>query len=646
MEHTLIKRLITIKYRWIMKKKIFFAAVALAALASCTSDDFVGEKTSPETSNTPGAIRFESGTPSITRSEGATAAEELGYKFKVYGVKKTGSNYSNVFATDQYSETNDYNASPYWVWYTANTAASTTSNTSNWDYVGTDGGSYGTNDGITDNRVTLNTDQTIKYWDYSADQYEFVAYSATVGEPTITKYNKDGFTISATAAELAGLYVADKLTISTKNNAATKPSSGFNQIGNIVQFTFRAAAAKVRLGIYETIPGYVVQNVSFRPSGTITGFTSASTTNAILSGSFNGSSSSVTATYDVTYASSSPQIAIFTRNSSATDFRSGYFDFGTFASGTSIGESSTSPTWAGANADPSNAPYYQSVLPNTDNVANMILYVDYDLYNTVTHETIKVTGAKAVVPEMYMKWNPNYAYTYLFKISDNTNGTTGTENTSPEGLFPITFDAVTIAATDGQEVGTITTVSTPAITTYQEGSVVDKEETGVSEHGITYAHANGPIFITVNTNGTTNGTLADLTADNIKLYTVDSGTTEADLILTTKTKTAVPSGNDDVLSIPASGDNEIKQGITFTVGKYAKFTPTASTTYAVEYLKIDEVTGVTAGTTVVTGYYTRTGTSAPYTYTKITTADTKAETGTTYYTVVPQYKIIKVASGS
>ena len=199
----------------------------------------------------------------------------------------------------------------------------------------------------------------------------------------------------------------------------------------------------------------------------------------------------------------------------------------------------------------------------------MILYVDYDLYNATSGETIHVTGAKAVIPSIYMKWNPNYAYTYLFKISDNTNGSTGTPGTNPAGLYPITFDALTVAATDGQEVGTITTVSTPAITTYQNGSV--------SASGITYANANGAIYITVNTNGT-----VETLTDKIKLYTVAAGTTEADLILTTKTKTAVTGGAADALSILAA--DEKVQDISFTAAKAAKFTPTASTSYAVRFL--------------------------------------------------------------
>ena len=558
------------------KKHLFLAATAITMMVSCADESYLGdqEALNAANGNPSGAISFGMSTPAVTRASGGDAATALDFKFKVYGVKTISSSYSNVFALNSYGADASYNASPYDVWYKASTNGTTTSNTSSWDYVGANGSSYGT----TSHQVTLSGDQTIKYWDYSADQYEFVAYSAThttgTGEsqtPKITKYQKSGFTVQATAADLAGLYVADKLTISTKNNTPTSPATGTNQIGNIVQFTFRAAAAKVRLGIYETIPGYVVQDVNFRPatSGGGAEFT-ATSTNAKLSGSFNGTSSSASGTYNVTY-NSTTGIAEFDNTGSASN----YFDFGTFASSTAIGTSSTAPTWAGAIADPSNAPYYQSVLPNTDNVANMILYVDYVLYNSVSGETIHVTGAKAVVPSMYMTWNPNYAYTYLFKISDNTNGTTGSVGTSPEGLFPITFDALTVAATDGQEVGTITTVSTPAITTYQNGSV--------SASGITYATAatTQPIYITVNTAGT----LETLTS-KIKLYKLaaaDADATEADLVLVPSKLTGkeVTGEVADKLTVLAAA--ETSQGISFAASTSAKFTPAAGQTYAVEF---------------------------------------------------------------
>lgn len=520
-----------------MKKTYLILATAIVAFASCSDNTYMGDPDFGGNTGNGGAISFGSSTPSLTRATGATAASELGNTFAVYATKTVSSSPSNVFAQNAYS--NESNT-PYWVWYNTSTANTTTSNTANWEYVGASGDKT-----IPAGTFNLSTAQDIKYWDYSATRYDFVAYKAkpvSSTPATVSNLTTTGFTVSGTAEQLGNLYIADKKTITS------------GDYGKEVEFTFRNAAAKVRLGIYETISGYEVRNVKFYYTNSSE---TSSTTNAILTGSFNGTSSSATDTYTVSYDGSG--IATLTTSTSAST----YFDFGTFDTDADpataiLGTSSTSPTWAtGSNA-------YSVVLPNTNHVGNMTLKVDYDLYNTSSGETIHVYGAKAVVPSIYMKWNPNYAYTYLFKISDNTNGATSTNHGTPEGLFPITFDAVTVAATDGQNVGTITTVSTPAITTYQNGSV--------SDAGITYANANGAIYITVNTDGT----VKDLSVDNTKLYTVDAGTTEADLILGVKTKTS-----SDLLSILSA--DATSQGITFASGKAATFTPAASTTYAVEY---------------------------------------------------------------
>ena len=517
-------------------KKIVLMAAAIVTLAACTSEDYLGNEDAARVGKGEKAISFSSSTGRVTRASGGEAATALGNSFNVYGVKKVGDTYTNVFAKDVFSAATDYNAQTYTVSWATSTAGTTASNTSNWEY------------------VDEGNNQTIKYWDYSANQYEFVAYKATEGTPTITKYQKDGFTVEATAAELAGLYIADKVTITEKNGSPAMPATlKDNKIGDIVQFTFRAGAAKVRLGIYETIDGYVVKNVYFRPQASE--FT-ATNAKAMLCGTFHGSSSSGSDTYTVTYDATGK--ATFATTTTASN----YFDFGAFDSSTSLGTSSTAPTWASGSAD------YRAVLPNTDHVANMSLKVDYDLYCEATHETIHVTNARCVVPSIYMAWNPNYAYTYLFKISDNTNGTTGPAG-SPEGLYPITFDAVTVAATDDAQVGTITTVSTPAITTYMDGSV--------SAAGIAYTTASAnPIYVTVNTDGT----LASLTSENLKLYTVPTGTTEADLVLASVTKTEVTGTG--AITVPLTAAETVK-GINFAATTTAKFVPAAAGTYAVEF---------------------------------------------------------------
>lgn len=592
-------------------KKYFIFATALAALASCSSDEYVGDNSSPTTSNVSGAIQFAPNTPNITRArEGSDAASDLGYSFAVYATKTVSSTKSNVFAHNEYSGSSN---TPYWVWYNTSTANTTTSNTANWEYVGAAGAKT-----IPGGTYSLTTAQTIKYWDYAASQYDFTAYKNKSGG-TVSNVTTSGFTFEGDASQFAGLYVADKLTITDKSNPAVHTTAN-NNIGNAVKFTFRSGAAKVRLGIYETIPGYNVMNVNFKPTSPAT--FSETTTSAQLSGIFNGSSPSTSQSFTVTYGTGG--VAQFATTADASN----NYVFGTFDTDGDpyLGETSIEPTWANASSE------YINVLPNQDHTAPMVLSVDFDLYNTTTHETIHVEDAKAVVPQAFMTWNPNYAYTYLFKICDNTNGYTGPA-ASPTGLYPITFDAVTIATTDNKE-GSITTVSTPSITTYQNGSV--------SASGITYAHANGAIYITVNTDGT----LATLneTGTTVKLYTVEDGTTEADLLLASGyTKTEVTSGS-DVMTVQTS--DETVNSVSFAANKYATFTPTNGNTYAFEYSKAEAYVAATGTYVAGTTYYTdNTGTTAVD-----TTGFEEGVTDVSSYFVssspVKTYKVIKVAAGS
>lgn len=429
-----------------MKKNLFLAALALTALAGCTSDEFVGDNPTQTNAND-GSIQFTSKAPNITRTS-STDAEKLEYKFKVFGVKTVSSSDQRVFATSTTGVT------PYDVWFVDATNNTTASNSSNWEYVGA-AGSHGT----ANYQVTTTTDQTIKYWDYSATEYNFQAWTnVNGGNITPSAITKNTMTIAGSAADLSKFWISDLITVSQSNNTTTSTA---NVYGGIVQFTFRKAAAKVRLGIYETIPGYVVKNVTFHYND---GAAKTDDDEAYLMGKFVGASTG-SQTFNVEYAGSSPKKAII--KPSASSSNTTYFNFGSFVSSTSIGTSSSSPTWANASESANN--YYINVLPNTEstNISDMTLTVDYTLYNATSGETITVSGATAVVPSTYMTWNPNYAYTYIFKISNNTNGSTGQ---SVAGLYPITLDAVVVDADGSQE--TITTVSTPSITCYQDGVAI------------------------------------------------------------------------------------------------------------------------------------------------------------------------------
>jgi len=589
-----------------MNKNLYFAA-ALVALASCSNDNFVGDNspTMGGENGNGGAIVFNSGTNGTTRANsiGADAAALLHNRFVVGGFKTAdASNYSKVFDN-------------YGVSWQTNSAGTTASNTSDWEYVN-----------VTKSPVTsITTAQTVKYWDYSTTSYDFIAYSTGAatevsGTPSagqvqvvaIDHANKGTLAYSLTGAktDLKGCYIADLVTVNKAD------------YGKEVQLAFRSLSSKVRMAIYETVPGYSVKDVKFYTQDVdpiklgIDPRTSAATTStAALIGSFANAG-----TYQVKFDGSVAHIAVTSGTNDA------YATFGTFPA-TAIGTTSAAATYAPGELTNN----YSQVLPN-ENGGVLELAVDYTLISDDgSDEEIKVYGATAYVPVMYSKWLANYAYTYIFKISDNTTGWTSKTQTDPKGLFPITFDAIVLDAEDGGKQATITNVATPSITTYQKNHDTTKDE---------YSAATGAIYVQVMDNNVSPAVLKDDLASKGQLYTLSAAKTEAEVmdalnVQVSSTETTITGRNGLVLTkaesvatittIPGEDGNNI----TVAAGTAASFDPAAGT-YAYVY-DTGEYTGeyyATSPTGWPTGYYTNA---------ECTTAATGEFAAGTYYKNTPTY---------
>lgn len=475
---------------------IGFAALASLTLVGCSDNDYLGTDNGSEVAQQGnGEITFVASNAKTTRAGenliGATAAEKLGGMFVVEGTK--GTEQKNSPSTDVVFDN-------YLVGYDYNSAGTTETNTNNWEYVGKEAG-------IT-SRMTpatwsaLHGDgaakaQTVKYWDYSTAQYDFIAWStgqreavtdaAVAGSKvkvtrinTGTTLSSNGFKLTAASAEdLLQCYYTD---INTVLKA---------KYGEPVTLTFRNMAAKARIALYETVPGYSIKDVKFYTSDANptapTDLGSGTTTAATL---FTMGSDVLPQSGEVTvfyphigtdhrdapqttdYNKASVTVGAVTGGATSTTQGFGALtdQYGAAesheAAGKYLGRSLPNATYAGSSADK----FYTAVIPNT-NGKPLTLRVDYTLVSTDgSGEEIKVYGAKAVVPATYTVWQPNYAYTYVFKISDNSNGWTSTVSSDKQGLFPITFDAVVTNFIDANdEQATITTVATPSITTYQQG---------------------------------------------------------------------------------------------------------------------------------------------------------------------------------
>ena len=372
-----------------MKKNLFYVAATAAMLASCTSEvipeGLVEEVKYPvEFSGTPGYM---------TRATGADAAALLTNEFTVYGVKLINNTKEEVF-----------NA----------TAVKYASNA--WNY-------------------TSATEET-RYWDPNASEYQFLAFSdanATdvVVAPTIANMS-NGVTIGTSTQNvsldaLQKVYVAPGIAVQNAN--FTSP----------VTFSFRNAAAKVRMAFFNAIPGYDVIIDNFYPS---TANDATATKAATL---FNDNGFYTAAAYSVALGTAATTV-IGTPTTAST------FALGTKCADVKLGRSIVDATFDQADKA------WTWAMPVNNAAKDINLKIDYRLVSK--HETINRTSF-VTVPANYAQWTANHAYTYYFRITDND-------------LHPITFTAEVVDfETNEQE--TITTIDGEQevnITTWVEGSTV------------------------------------------------------------------------------------------------------------------------------------------------------------------------------
>lgn len=627
-----------------MKKPFYLVGLAALALVGCSDNDFFsGGPDDNFGQASKGQLAFgikdESGKISRGEITGEKAAEKLNKKFTVYGWKYVN---NKSDATPGFEDVfQDYVVK----WEGLGSAGTTESNTRGWEYVG-----------YQSEPVNGSTpyDQTIKYWDWSTDRYDFIAWSIANGNAQVLTRavvpgesrpakNEPGLKFFApTAKDLGGVFVSDKFT-SVPEYGGVHPSSGDwngdvfgglanvnthpyaeahrgvysrvggtnvtadNDVDGIVNLQFRNLAAKARIGIYETIPGYKVSNVVFyaeaNPSVGTNGVTKVGNNNYSLEWGVTDSNHDYDA--DQSYATLFADDAIFARRGeisvkyhdayyntggtekdnvaytavTGTDKQS-YFAFGQLTnergSTTVIGTneigvtSNTASMSIGNDADK----LYTYVFPMETNDQVLKLKVNYLLTSIDgSKEQIRVTGANAVVPVEFAKWKPNYAYTYLFKISDNTNGNTGgtgAGGVGPAGLYPITFDACLVNTEDGMQ-QTITTVNDKSITTYQDGS----EVTANDEYKLSK-----DIYFTIEGNEGTQSLHQPTAGTDVWLYTAwadDPSIITEEAVANYKANNIVLTDVTNKLSAASSAPNSSgsKYDIQFGTDMAMKFSPVA-----------------------------------------------------------------------
>lgn len=350
----------------LMGLRVLMGLLVLMSLVACSGDSdepTIELPTIPEETKTP--ICFsgsESKEEAVTKAAGQPLSATGVEQFTVWGYKNMS------YAADVYGSTQTV-FPQYTVGYQANSASTTTTNSSNWDYIG-----Y--------------LSQSIKYWDFSSKAYRFFAVTGTPSGAEETygasDYKAYRLTLSADASdpdEIESTHYFSRLWFST-GNLEDYPDK---QFGKPVTLEFVKPYTRVRFIFKYSEPreGISLSEVSFKPS------------------------------VDVE-AAEEDKVKIARKGTVTVHYPK---------EGTEIKE------WYTTSVDADKSTRLAHLTEDYDPEDDGKTYTETDKgwYTLLPNNTqgsytlsVNVNGqAKtAVVPEQYMQWLPGYSYTYIFKITD------------------------------------------------------------------------------------------------------------------------------------------------------------------------------------------------------------------------------------
>ena len=441
-------------------KTLFILSAAVLMLSACSNDRELGNPT-PETKAN--AIGFEVLKKHVlVRSGSTTGLEETDhYNFGVFAYKNSDA--ANPIMSD-YLVGYFGNGDPK-VGYSA--GSQTTLEGSRWAYEGLGSSEY--NYAGTDGYYTTRADyymsnwpnQYLRYWDKSSNYTEFFAYapylhSSTAGNHIVAISNIESGSCTLTFADRSIVAGNDDRSKFEYMYAYTKVENA--QYNTEVQLQFKRLTAKVNIAFYEEIAGYSVEILNLKDD--TEGVCAAPAKRS-------GSEGSYTYKYGTVYKNSGLKIEfseparITWQNPVAMVSEHLTFEA---PSGT-ISETNTQDK----PATKSNTTYYaipkafaDCSATSTDIDTGLTFHITYKLTST-TGETITVHNATVHVPANCCQWVANYGYTYVFKITKNSTGSTGSPSdidpndpaVGTQALYPIVFDNCTIEDWETAETQTI-----------------------------------------------------------------------------------------------------------------------------------------------------------------------------------------------
>lgn len=457
-----------------MKKSVLFA-VATMALASCSSDGLVNNSSS---GGGEAPIAFSVEKKNITRAgETPTTTpknlEATGhYNFGVWAYKVKGAD-SQLVMDNYLVGYSDGNGIGY-----ANKGASTWSNEegvttdhkdhkSPWFYENLGTEEYDNTDKTkgyvktASEFMSANKNQYLRYWDLAYDNTNFYAYAPYRSENVSFDYDTKKITVKA-AAQTAGY---DNPSLQEFIYAGAQAT---NENQEDVKLQFKHLGAQVNLRFYESVRGYKVQIIDVTTDGTGIQATPAIVTESgtpatktytkkpyyiscgatIDYSTITSPSATVNFPTDAQTTEDNLKFAIPVKDNNGNNLEVYKTKYNVIPEAVTSGTQTTFAT--------SPTVYYPVAQPTTSEVG-FTFHVSYKLIAEDNGEEITVKDARVYVPaksgsDFIAAWQPNTKYTYTFKITESSTGSTSPTNpdiTTPSvpptpQVYPIVFDGATI----------------------------------------------------------------------------------------------------------------------------------------------------------------------------------------------------------
>lgn len=457
-----------------MKKSVLFA-VATMALASCSSDGLVNNSSS---GGGEAPIAFSVEKKNITRAgETPTTTpknlEATGhYNFGVWAYKVKGAD-SQLVMDNYLVGYSDGNGIGY-----ANKGASTWSNEegvttdhkdhkSPWFYENLGTEEYDNTDKTkgyvktASEFMSANKNQYLRYWDLAYDNTNFYAYAPYRSENVSFDYDTKKITVKA-AAQTAGY---DNPSLQEFIYAGAQAT---NENQEDVKLQFKHLGAQVNLRFYESVRGYKVQIIDVTTDGTGIQATPAIVTESgtpatktytkkpyyiscgatIDYSTITSPSATVNFPTDAQTTEDNLKFAIPVKDNNGNNLEVYKTKYNVIPEAVTSGTQTTFAT--------SPTVYYPVAQPTTSEVG-FTFHVSYKLIAEDNGEEITVKDARVYVPaksgsDFIAAWQPNTKYTYTFKITESSTGSTSptTPNINTPDVpatpqvYPIVFDGATI----------------------------------------------------------------------------------------------------------------------------------------------------------------------------------------------------------